>query len=305
MTDTHMIDVLVVGAGPVGLTLAIDLARRGVTCRIIEQSSTYQIGTRGRGISMRSQQVFEDLGILETLKLYDESMGPNRNYDHDKVVSESNPADLAPVVPAPYRPALMLSQSHTEAVLRERLAWYGLHVELGCQLVGFTQNAESVVASVTHDGVSEEIQARYLVGCDGGRSTVRKVAGIAFLGETWEEEHHIIANLSVSGLDPHYSHTWGNPLAGGLALQWMGHSQVWFFSASVAPDEHGEFPAPTLETVQRLFDERAGYLVCILATPPGSLAGVRIFVWWIATAWGASFWRETPRMLIQLPVVRA
>ena len=67
MTDTPMIDVLVVGAGPVGLTLAIDLARRGVTCRILEQSPTYQIGTRGRGISLRSQQVFEDLGVLEEI----------------------------------------------------------------------------------------------------------------------------------------------------------------------------------------------------------------------------------------------
>ncbi len=87
MTDTPMIDVLVVGAGPVGLTLAIDLARRGVTCRILEQSPTYQIGTRGRGISLRSQQVFEDLGVLEALFPYDEGMGPTRIYDHDKLVS--------------------------------------------------------------------------------------------------------------------------------------------------------------------------------------------------------------------------
>src|SRR5579859_420767 len=130
MIDKQIIDVLVVGAGPVGLTLAIDLARHGVTCRIIEQSPTYQIGTRGRGISMRTQQVFEDLGILETLWLYDESMGPGRTYDHDKVVSESNPAGLAPSVPPPYHPFLMLNQSHTEAVLRERLASYDLYVEL-------------------------------------------------------------------------------------------------------------------------------------------------------------------------------
>ena len=258
MSEQQIIDVLVVGAGPVGLTLAIDLARRGVTCRILEQSLTYQIGTRGRGISMRSQEVFEDLGILETLLPYDEGMPPARTYDHDKLVSETNPASLFPPVPPPYRPFLMINQEHTEALLRARLASYGRQVELGTQLVSFTQDAERVVAQVTHAGQSEEIQARYLVGCDGGHSTVRKTAGFSFLGETWDEEHFIAANVSASGLDTAFSYTWANMFAGGLTMNWMSHSNVWFLSASVVPDKHGELPAPTLETIQRIFDERAG-----------------------------------------------
>src|SRR5258708_5910784 len=267
MTDTPMIDVLVVGAGPVGLTLAIDLARRGVTCRILEQSPTYQIGTRGRGISLRSQQVFEDLGVLEALFPYDEGMEPTRIYDHDKLVSESNPASLFPPVPPPYRPVLMLNQQHTEAVLRERLASYGLNVELGCQLVGFIQAASRVVANVTHEGLSEGIEARYLVGCDGGHSTVGKCAGISFLGETWDDEHFLLAKVSVSGLDTSFSYTWGNLSGEGLTLQWMSHSNTWFFSAPVSPDERATLPTPTLETLQRLFDERAGMPGVRLSNP--------------------------------------
>lgn len=257
MTGAQMIDVLVVGAGPVGLTLAIDLARRGITCRIIEQLPTYQVGTRGRGISRRSQEVFEDLGVLYALFPYDESIGPARTYDHDKIVSESNPASLFPPVPPPYRPLLMLNQQHTEAVLRKRLESYGLNVELGCQLVDFIQDSEHVVANVMHADHSEEIQARYLVGCDGGHSTVRKGADIAFLGETWDEERFLLANVSVSGLDPNYSHTWQNPIKGGVTLNWMGHSNTWFFIAPVSPDEHGMLPPPTLESLQHIFDERA------------------------------------------------
>ncbi len=138
MDTPSMIDVLVVGAGPVGLTLAIDLARRGVTCRIIEQSPTYQVGTRGRGISLRTQQVFEDLGILEALFSYDEGLAPTRTYDQGKLVHETNPASLFPPVPPPYRPILMINQEHTEAVLRERLASYNQQVELGTQLLNFT-----------------------------------------------------------------------------------------------------------------------------------------------------------------------
>jgi 2-polyprenyl-6-methoxyphenol hydroxylase-like FAD-dependent oxidoreductase len=258
MKDTQIIDVLVVGAGPVGLSLAIDLARRGITCRIIEQSRTYQIGTRGRGISRRSQEVFEDLGILEALFSYDEGMPPIRTYDHDTLISETNPASLFPSVPPPYRPLLMINQEHTEAVLRARLASFGLQVEMGTQLVGFTQDEECVVAQVMHEGQSEAIQERYLVGCDGGRSTVRKQAGISFLGETWDEEHFLLANVSISGLDTNYSYTWGSTIGGGLTLNWMSHSNTWFFIAPIAPDEHGSLPTPTLESVQRLFDERAG-----------------------------------------------
>lgn len=257
MNKKQIIDVLVVGAGPVGLTLVLDLARHGVTCRIIEQSPTAQIGTRGRGINMRTQQVFEDLGVLQALLPYDEGMPPMRNYDHDVFVNETHPSLAAQPVP-PYRPFLMINQEHTEAMLRERLASFGQQVEFGTQLVNFAQEAGIVVANVTHAGQNEEIHTRYLVGSDGGHSTVRKAAGFSFLGEAWDQEHFLLANLQVSGLDTNFSHNWGSMLDRGITLSWMSHSNIWFLIATIASDEHGAFPAPSLETVQRIFDERAG-----------------------------------------------
>ena len=262
MTDTFHTDVLVVGAGPTGLTLAIELARRGITCRIIDQASTYPIGTRGTGISGRTQEVFDDLGILERISAYAEPdrlvrfYGPGNQIEREVPLASSR--TTPPTPDAPYRALFLVSQQHTEAVLRERLTSLGVSVEMDSRLVGLTQRAEGVVATVTHAGKSSEIQARYLVGCDGGHSSVRKDTGISFLGETWDEERYLLANINVSGVDPAFWHIWTDPTWGTLALNWMSHSNIWFFIASVLPDEQGVLASPTLETIQRLFDERIG-----------------------------------------------
>ncbi|MFH8385049.1 FAD-dependent monooxygenase [Kitasatospora sp. NPDC018058] len=284
MSDTPETDVLVVGAGPVGLALAIGLARSGVDFRIIERDREFRTaGVRGKGLNARTLEVFDDLGVVERILDRGVLNLKVRTYEGPTLVHEVDPAAALPATPdRPYRGMLLVAQHHTEAVLRERLAEYGVRVETGTELTGHTQDGDGVLATLHRDGRSVRVRARYLVGCDGGRSAVRKLAGIPFLGETWEEERFIMASMDLDGLDPDHMHIWNHPRfgAGAMALVPMRQDGTWAVHAAVEPDGRGELPAPTLDTFRRLFAERAG------------LPGVRMHepIW-------STVWRPTVRVV--------
>ncbi|GAA1680867.1 FAD-dependent oxidoreductase [Glycomyces endophyticus] len=260
MNASAATEVLIVGAGPVGLVLACDLARRGVAVRIVERAEAFQVGTRARGVRARTQEVFEDLGVLDRLVAHAEAAtGTARFYDAaGNVVREAVMYDAPPVPGAPYPGSLMVGQQFTEAVLRERLASFGVKVELGGEFVDYEEEDGQVTASVRFGGRVEEIRARYLVGCDGGGSTVRKRAGISFLGETWERQRMLFGNLRVEGLDDSVAHLWGAGPGGMLSLAPMPKSGTWFFTAPL-PQEDGLDPAAvSVETFAEAFAERVG-----------------------------------------------
>ncbi|GIG68385.1 FAD-dependent monooxygenase [Phytomonospora endophytica] len=263
-TTTTTTDVVVIGAGPVGLTLACDLARRGVGVRIVDRAPAHAVGTRARGVRARTQEVFEDLGVLEDLAKHAETQLSTRFYDADgHVVREAVMYDAPSVPGAPYPGSLMVGQQFTEAVLRDRLASLGVRVELDAALVDLVQDGGRVTATVLRAGRREEIRARYLVGCDGGGSTVRKLAGISFLGETWERQRMLFGNLRVEGLDDSVTHMWAHGPRGMLTLSPMPRSDTWFFTAPLPED--GGTATMSVEAFADIFAERVG------------LPGVRFF----------------------------
>lgn len=209
MSQSFSTDVLICGAGAAGLTLAIDLARRGVSFQLIERMDRPFHGSRGKGIQPRTQEVFEDLGILDRVIAAGGLYPPQREYRADGSYVETAAMEhSAPTVAEPYSAPLMVPQFLTEGVMRERLAELGHEPALGCELVEFEQHDEGVTASLFGPEGPFIYHARYLVGADGGRSFVRHALGINFPGKTLGVRA-VVADVILSGLGREAWHRFG------------------------------------------------------------------------------------------------
>jgi len=167
-------DVLIVGAGVTGLTLTIELRRRGVGVRVIDKLDAFPNSSRGKGVQPRTLEVFDDLGIVEQVLAGAKTDMRARIYQDARFVTELN-LIAQPTADVPYPNIAYLPEWRTEAILWARLAELGVSVELSHELLALEQSAGGVTAAVqqTQTGAAEEICVCYLVGSDGGRSTVR------------------------------------------------------------------------------------------------------------------------------------
>jgi 2-polyprenyl-6-methoxyphenol hydroxylase-like FAD-dependent oxidoreductase len=190
--------VLIVGAGPVGLTLALDLGHRGVRCTLIERNETSIQLPKMERCNARTMEIYRRLGIVE--KVRDAGLPRSAPMDVYLAASMSGPplvrlpypsvADAKAEIAAqndgrPLEPYQLISQYTLEPLLRSIVeAQPSVTVRFGCELVSYSQDAGSVSARVrTTKGREETIRAAYLVGCDGGSSTVRKQLGIRLHGQ--------------------------------------------------------------------------------------------------------------------------
>jgi 2-polyprenyl-6-methoxyphenol hydroxylase-like FAD-dependent oxidoreductase len=200
MTNEFAADVLICGAGAAGLTLAIDLARRGVSFRLIDKIDGPFRGSRGKGIQPRTQEIFEDLGIIDRIVAVGGLHPPQREYRSDGSFTESDVVEHMGATPAePYHIPLMVPQFLTEGVMRERLVELGHRPEFGCELVGLEQDADGVTARLATEAGEDVIRTRYLVGADGGRSFVRHALDVGFPGETLGVRA-VVADVVLTGL---------------------------------------------------------------------------------------------------------
>jgi 2-polyprenyl-6-methoxyphenol hydroxylase-like FAD-dependent oxidoreductase len=210
MNSRYDTDVLVVGAGPAGLALALDLARRGVRTRLVEREDGTFPGSRAKGIQPRTLEVFDDLGIIDDIVSAGDVYPPMGVHLGPVRISwkmyRRRPAD--PQTPHPN--IFLLGQSSTTAILRQALVDLPVEVTFGVSVEQVLQDDDSATAVLS---TGEQVRARYLVGADGGSSTVRRSAGLAFSGKTDETDRMIVADAAVDGLSRVRWHVW--PRTGG------------------------------------------------------------------------------------------
>jgi len=208
--------VLIAGAGPTGLTLALDLARRGIPFRLIEAAIAPFEGSRAKGIQPRTLEIFDDLGVIGAILAAGAPYPKFRlHLGTFSLRAGSMGSSKRPTEGVPYPNLWMVPQARTEAILRNRLGALGGEVEFGKALAAFTHNQNGVDATLS---TGETVRADFLVGCDGGHSMVRKTLGLRFGGEKIDEKPMLVADVEVKGLDYSDWHVWPFAKGGVVAL---------------------------------------------------------------------------------------
>lgn len=231
-------DVLIVGAGPTGLTLAIELARRSIAFRLVDTAKTPFAGSRGKGIQPRTLEVFHDLDIIEKI------LNTGMPYPEVRVHLGPLSLRLGPLggrhqatETIPYPNLWLVPQHRTEAILRERLAELGGEVEFETAFESVEQEEQWVTVRLS---TGESLRAKYLVGCDGGHSAVRKAVGLVLNGEALSDKLSFVADMEIPDLDHAVWHIWPLAKGGPIGLCPLSEESLFQMTSPRAPLENLE-----------------------------------------------------------------
>ena len=196
---------------------------------MIEAATTPFEGSRGKGIQPRTLEIFDDLGAIDAIlaagALYPKlriHLGPF------SLRAGSLGSSKRPTESVPYPNLWMVPQARTELILRERLRALGGEVEFGKALATFTQNEHGVEATLS---TGEMVRAEFLVGSDGGHSTVRKALGLRLEGEAVDEKPMLVADVEIEGLDRRDWHIWPFAKGGMIGLCPLPNTSLFQFTS--------------------------------------------------------------------------
>ena len=199
MPDTAMpgTQVLIAGAGPTGLVLALSLLQRGIRPRIVDRAAGPGEASRAMVVQARTLELYRQLGIAEAVIDRGIKVEALHLREAGAEVAHVSLKDLGEGL-SPYPFALSYPQDDHERFLVERLQQAGIAVEWNTELGGFAETPDGIRATLRHDGAETECAAAYLCGCDGAHSRVRQALGLDFPGGTYGQLFYV-ADVRLAG----------------------------------------------------------------------------------------------------------
>jgi 2-polyprenyl-6-methoxyphenol hydroxylase-like FAD-dependent oxidoreductase len=261
--------VLIVGAGPAGLTAAMELSRWGIPVRIIDKASQPSTTSRALALQARTLELLSQRGVAdEMLRLGNPATAVNIHGDSKQLASINLKS-----IPSRFNFVLLLAQNDTERLLSEQLRSQGVSIERSTELIAFSQPEPAphadfgavVKAVLRHgDGRLEELDAAYLICAEGAHSNIRHTLNLEFKGKSLEQSY-ALADLHIDGDIPQDSLTIFTSKHGLLAVFPMGNRR--FRVIATDPEHHVQNAGePDLNEMQKLYDA-GSYIPATLRDP--------------------------------------
>jgi len=240
--------VLIVGAGPSGMTFALQLARYHIPFRILDKHAAPLKLSKAAAIHARTLEIFADLGLIETFLSEGQQVDilalRTRYTDRLRL-------DFSSLKHTPYPFMLDLSQDRTEYILMKKLEDLGISIERGVHLVDMHQEEEIVEVRLRHeDGREETVTTSWLIGADGAKSTVRSLAGIEFLGEAYADDW-VLCDAKIRWPLPRNEMTFSGDHTGIFGVFPLPGENSYRMAYTQTRDEAGHLVEPSKEDAQQ------------------------------------------------------
>jgi len=254
MSTTPHFDVLIVGAGPVGLVAGCELARRGVRVRVIDKLPRPTEESRAVSVHARSLEMFDRMGVVDEMLSTGIKTIAMQLHAGRRKLFRIPLGDVESAFPF----TLNTAQTETERVVGEHLQKLGVTVERGVELVALNQDGDAAYLTVLReDGTSEQLSASWVIGADGARSTVRKAVGTKLAG-TFVGERFLLGDVDAEHqLDLDSMHTFFSPDGPVVVLPMRNGRMRFLAEVHDAPGTPMKI-TPTQDELQAIIDKRIG-----------------------------------------------
>lgn len=271
MSKHSNIPVAIVGGGPTGVMLAIELARRGIEVRLLDKQPQRSLETRAIGIHARTLEVFHQLGLI------DEFLAAGHQVDGMTVHTRARHCTHVNFgrLDSPYPFVLMLGQDQTQRILDQRLERLGITIERGVEVLDLDQTVDGIDLTIRRTGESREqtLTADWVVGCDGAHSIVRRRLGLPFAGDDYGQDWLMSEVYIDPPIERDRFHVFSFTDTPMVAFPLP--AERWRLFLPQVPNRAGERQAPDMDEIERLAATRgpAGFKL----TDPSLLAAFRCY----------------------------